>query len=157
MALGGWKAREGARTEDVVVVTQPSLPTTLPSHASGSRPNGPLGRPGLPSDVPTFKERRQAYNGRVEVWVNTIKRFDALARLVGYVDVSMVPTLGPEDLKPMDGVTSWDGYLDGLDPLDVVGLLPEPVELRFPDGRVGQAFLRNPDGRLQGSGMTPFD
>ena len=153
MALGGWKARERARTEDVVC----SHATHSALRRLRSRPNGPLGRPGLLSDVPTFKERRQAYNGRVEVWVNTTKRFDALARLIGYVDVSMVPTLGAEDLKPMDGVTSWDGYLDGLDPLDVVGLLPEPVELRFPDGRVGEAFLRNPDGRLQGSGVTPFD
>jgi hypothetical protein len=89
MALGGWKARERARTEDVVC----SHATHSALRRLRSRPNGPLDRPGLPSDVPTFKERRQAYNGRVEVWVNVTKRLDALARLVGYVDVSATPIL----------------------------------------------------------------
>jgi hypothetical protein len=36
---------------------------------------------------------------------------DADARLSGYADVSVIPTLGPDDLEPMDGVTSWDGFL----------------------------------------------
>ena len=32
----------------------------------------------------------------------------------------------------------------------VMALLPEPLALRFPDGRVGEAFLRNPGWPVAG-------
>jgi hypothetical protein len=107
--------------------------------------------------MPIRSEKRQTYSGPVEVWVNGTKRMDASVRLAGYVDVSVVPTLGIDHPEPVDGVSSWSGFLEGLNEIDAMTLLPEQLELKFPDGRVGEARLHGTSGHLEGSGATPFD
>jgi hypothetical protein len=92
----------------------------------------------------------------VEIWVGGEKRLDVDVRLSGYVEVSVIPTLGPEQLPPMDGVTSWEGLWYGMAESDAMDLIAEVFELRFPDGRVGRVRLDDTAGKLRGMGETPF-
>ncbi len=106
--------------------------------------------------MPIRSERRHTYDGPVEVWVDGTKRMDASVRLAGYVDVTVAPRNGIDHPESVDGVTSWSGFLQGLNEIDAMTLLPEQLELRFPDGRVGEARLHGTSGHLEGSGETPF-
>ena len=102
------------------------------------------------------RERRQSYSGPVEVWIDGAKKMDANVRLTGYVDVSIIRTLGEPD-EPFPGRTSWDGNFVGMSEQEVATLFGQQLELRFKSGRVGDAFLHDTTGFLQGSGETPFD
>jgi hypothetical protein len=106
--------------------------------------------------MPRSRERRQTFDGGVEIWVGGVKRSDAKARLFGYVEITGVPVLGPRRFATVEGVTSWGGQLE-LSDLDGSALLGTEFELRFPGGRVGEAVLLNSSGWIQGSGETPFD
>jgi hypothetical protein len=106
--------------------------------------------------VPTFKEWRQNYNGPVEIWVNGAKRMDANVRLSSYIDVEMINTLGEPEQRH-ESQTSWNGRLDGLSDHELMALNGQSFELRFPDGRMGEAMLLDASGRLQGFDVVPFD
>ena len=102
-----------------------------------------------------MKEPRQNYDGPVELWVGGSKRCDVQVRLVGYVDIIRVKTIG--GLIEGDGPTSWEGSIvSGLSKTELLHLLPEKLELHFPDGQVGVAVLMNQTGRLLGIRETPF-
>jgi hypothetical protein len=101
-------------------------------------------------------EPQSSYLGRVAVWVDGAKRFEATARLTRYVDASTPSTFGLLDLRH-GGLTSWDGFLEYLTDRQLSDLLGQQFELRgFPGGRVGEALLTGTDGRLTGNGEPPF-
>lgn len=104
----------------------------------------------------TERQARSNYEGAAEIWIDDAKRFDVTVRLTGYVDVSVIETLG--GVERMDGVHSWDGYVNGLTQNDLLELAVCPRwELRMPDGQTRQAVLPNGDRYLLGTGMTPFE
>jgi hypothetical protein len=105
--------------------------------------------------VPDHWERRQTYEGTVEIWASGAKQQDANIRLSGYVKVSVVPTIGPDQIPPMDGVQSWDGEWVGLTEASAMALIAEPLELRFRNGVVGKARLDGTGGRLKGFDVIP--
>jgi hypothetical protein len=75
--------------------------------------------------------------------------------LTGYVEVVRVKTAGA--ITHRDGVSWWDGYLNGLTRSEQLQLVGKPVELRLPAGGVGRGVLtRDGDGYLSGYGIPPF-
>lgn len=105
-----------------------------------------------PSGVP--KQRRQSYNRPVEIWFGGVKLVDANVRLSGYFDG--ISATDVED-DPVEGLSSWEAMLDIPNSFDLRALVGEELEMRFRDGRVGQAVLIDTSGRLEGLGDIPFD
>lgn len=99
-------------------------------------------------------EQRSTYNDRVEVWVDGGKYCDTVAHLTGFVDVTVIPGNAGRPPERFDGTTSWAGSLE-LDQRQRDELFGRQLELRFPNGNTGDAFIRN-QNQIRGSGETPF-
>jgi len=72
--------------------------------------------------------------------------------LASFADVEIVRTLGRTER--VEGNPSWTGRLTSGH-WDQVPL-GEQIELKFPDGRSGNAFLANTAGELIGASEVPF-
>lgn len=100
-------------------------------------------------------EVRSRYEGPAEIWVDGVKRFDCAVRLIRYMEVAEIATLGEVDY--FEGPTSWDGYINGLTEEDLRTLQAVGTfELRLPDGRKAGAVLPNTGACLRGLGEAPF-
>jgi hypothetical protein len=102
-----------------------------------------------------MREVRTEYTGSAELWVDGAKSRDVAVELTGYVEVIEVRTVGA--VIRMDGVTSWDGYLNGLSEHEQRRLVGKRLELRLDSGEIGRGLLKaDRDGYLSGYGVTPF-
>jgi hypothetical protein len=102
-----------------------------------------------------MREVRTAYTGSAELWVDGIKSRNIAVELTGYVEVVEVRTVGA--VTRMDGVTSWDGYINGLSEHEQHRLVGKRLELRLDSGEIGGGLLKTDgDGYLSGYGITPF-
>ena len=48
-------------------------------------------------------------------------------------------------------------FVNGPNDIDLMALLPQHLELKFPDGRVGRARLHGTSGHVEGTWESPFD
>ncbi|MGO9027360.1 MAG: hypothetical protein ACLQOZ_01830, partial [Acidimicrobiales bacterium] len=67
----------------------------------------------------------------------------------------VVVTFGAE--TPVEGGSWWGGVITGLSESDLIELIAEALELRFPDGRVGKGRLEGTAGKFVGWAEAPFD
>ncbi len=103
-----------------------------------------------------MRELRSGYSGSAELWVDGARWQHGIAvDLTGYVEVVQVKTRGA--VTRMDGVTWWDGYLNGLTSNEQTQLVGRPLHLRLAGGAVGRGILTGDGGGyLSGYGPTPF-
>jgi hypothetical protein len=99
------------------------------------------------------REKRQRYNGPVEIWVEGTKWFDAHGALGAYADFA---DIAGSDQRFI-GRLSWKGHLAELSRAELSSLAGVTSEVRFPDGRTGEAVMEDKtDGRVQGLSEAPF-
>jgi len=98
-----------------------------------------------------MKEPQQSFDGPVEIVLGD-EHFDAIALLTGYVEHEDIPTIG--GLIPFDSTTSWSGLIVDLNQVVLRKMAIQKFEIRFSDGRVGEAIFR--EGIIEGIGPTPF-
>jgi hypothetical protein len=102
------------------------------------------------------RQQRSGYSGSAEVWVDgTLWQQVIAVDLTGYVEVVQLKTIGA--ITHVDGVTCWDGYLNGLTSKEQAQLVGKRLELRLIGGAVGRGILtEDGGGYLSGYGPTPF-
>jgi hypothetical protein len=98
-----------------------------------------------------MRQPQQSFDGPVEI-VLSDERFDARALLTGYVDHDDILTIG--GLIPFDSNTSWSGLIVDLSQAVLRKMAIQKFEIKFSDGRVGEAIFR--EGIVEGIGPTPF-
>ena len=102
-----------------------------------------------------MKEERSNWEGLVEIWVDGEKKTESEVRLKGYVDVIEVRTLNGTD--HLDGGTTWEAHVFDLEEHQRFSLLGRALELKFPDGQIARAVLKDSKSSLlSGIGETPF-
>jgi hypothetical protein len=99
-------------------------------------------------------EVRGRYQGKAEIWVEDVKRFDVSVSLKGYVDVVEIKTISQTSY--MDGQISWDGFIETLADNELFGLIGQQFEIRLPGDHKGNAVLLHSDSYVKGSGLPPF-
>ena len=100
------------------------------------------------------QERQNPYSGRVEVWVDDVKRHDALVSLAESVEYDILPSG-----ERFYGRWRWGGHLSELTRENLAQLmsLPQGFELRFPAGQTGRAVLEDmTTGRITGTLQAPW-
>jgi len=97
--------------------------------------------------------KRPAYRGPVEIWARGSERFTAHAALVETTQVA----LRPRSDRPLYGDVWWHGNLAESPREQLLELVGQECELRFPNGQVGGVLMEDAaDGRIRGSNMFPF-
>lgn len=101
-------------------------------------------------------ERRGGYQGDADLVVEDVGSFPVNVTLTGYVDVSVVETLG-EPPRNFDGPQSWRGLIvAGLSESELYRILGKRMQIRLNNGSTGGVALRDGKGTLSGYGPAPF-